>query len=47
MSEFTVRPEFVIANEAALRSLFKPTHTLAALKSRDFLDEHAQAFILR
>lgn len=47
MRGFTVGPEFVITEESVLRSLFKPTHTLAALKSRDFLDEHAQGFIQR
>lgn len=44
---FDVNPEFVLADEEALRSLFQPIHTLAALKSRPGLDKHAQAFIAR
>ncbi len=47
MKEYTVDPAFVISDEPALRSLFEATHTLAALKSQDALDTHAQAFIRR
>ena len=47
MKEFEVDPAFVIADEEALRSLFKPTHPLAAQKVLDSLDKHAQAFIAR
>jgi PPOX class probable FMN-dependent enzyme len=47
MKEFKVNPEFVIADEQSLRSLFQATHTLAALKSKASLDEHAQAFVRR
>jgi uncharacterized protein len=47
MGEFTINSEHAIADEEALRGLFAPTHTLAALKCLDALDEHAQAFIRR
>ncbi len=47
MKEYKVDPAFVISDEPALRSLFEATHTLAALKSQDALDTHAQAFIRR
>ena len=47
MKDFLVEPAHVIADEASLRRLFQPVHTLAALKSRDRLDVHAQEFIRR
>ena len=47
MTSFETIPEFVISDEQTLRGLFPATHSLAALKSRAFLDEHAQAFIAR
>jgi PPOX class probable FMN-dependent enzyme len=47
MSEFEIDPAFVIADEDALRRLFKPTHALAAQKVLNALDKHAQAFIAR
>ena len=47
MAEFRVDPEFVIADEPALRGRFQAVHTLAALKSLSTLDAHAQAFIRR
>lgn len=47
MPEDLSRPEFVIADEAQLRALYPPTHTLAALKSLTSLDPHAQEFIRR
>lgn len=47
MPEDLPRPEFVIADEARLRELYPPTHTLAALKSLRLLDPHAQEFIRR
>jgi uncharacterized protein len=47
MNEFKVNPQFVITDEQALRSRFQATHTLAALKSQDSLDRHAQDFIRR
>jgi PPOX class probable FMN-dependent enzyme len=47
MKEFKVNPEFVIADEASLRSLFHATHPMAALKSQTSIDKHAEAFIRR
>ncbi len=47
MTQFNAKPEFVIADEASLRSLFEATHALAALKCQASLDTHAQAFIRR
>jgi PPOX class probable FMN-dependent enzyme len=47
MREFEVNPDFVIADEHALRSLYHPTHPLAALKCLTSLDKHAQDFIRR
>lgn len=47
MSTALPRPEYLVRDEAALRSLFPPTHTLAAMKSLTALDPHAQEFIRR
>lgn len=47
LKEFEINPEFVITDEQTLRSLFQPTHALAARKSLDLLDKHALAFIRR
>lgn len=47
MTEFKVDPQHVIASEDALRALFPPVHTLAALKSLRELDQHARDFIAR
>jgi uncharacterized protein len=47
MKSYDINPEFVIGNEQALRQMFEPTHTLAALKCKAVLDRHAQAFIER
>lgn len=47
MKAFTVNPEFTIRDEQSLRSLFQPTHPLAAKKCLGSLDSHAQAFIRR
>jgi PPOX class probable FMN-dependent enzyme len=47
MTEYAVDPEHVVASEEALRQLFPPVHTLAALKSQSELDAHARAFIAR
>jgi PPOX class probable FMN-dependent enzyme len=47
MSSWVARPEFSITDEAALRALYPPTHTLAALKSLTALDSHAAEFISR
>jgi PPOX class probable FMN-dependent enzyme len=40
-------PDSLITEEAALRALYPPTHTLAALKSLGILDPHAREFIRR
>jgi uncharacterized protein len=45
--DFTPDPACGIADEAALRALFPPTHTLAVDKVQDRLDAHARAFIAR
>ena len=45
--EYTINPEFTITSEQSLRSLFQPTHTLAALQCQTALDKHAQDFIRR
>ena len=47
MAEPGIKPEFVIADEQSLRSLFQATHTLATLKLQSALDRHAQDFIRR
>jgi PPOX class probable FMN-dependent enzyme len=47
MSQFQINPAFTIPDETALRGLFEPTHTLAAIKSLDHLDKHARDFIAR
>src|SRR4051794_12126564 len=47
MTDFKVNPEFAIADEQALRSLFPATHALAIQKMQTSLDRHAQAFIQR
>lgn len=47
MGKFTINPEFVVADEQALRGLFEATHTLASLKCLDRLDGHAKEFIRR
>jgi PPOX class probable FMN-dependent enzyme len=47
MKGFRLNPEFVIADEQSLRSLFEATHALAILKCQDTLGEHAQDFIRR
>jgi len=47
MTEFEVKPEFVIPDEQALRAMYHPTHPLAALKSQSSLDKHSQEFIRR
>ena len=41
MTALTVNPEFIISDEQSLRSLFQPTHALAAKKCLGFLDKHA------
>ena len=47
MSDYQLSPAHLVSDEAALRALFPPVHTLAALKSLDHLDAHARAFIGR
>ena len=47
MTEFDVNPEFIITDEHSLRTLFHPTHPLAAQKCLPTLDKHAQDFIRR
>ena len=47
MPEDLLRPEFGIADEAQLRALYPPTHTLAALKALSALDSYAREFIRR
>ena len=47
MSSTVIKPEYLVQTEAALRALFPPVHTLAALKSLGFLDPHAREFIRR
>ena len=47
MTAYEIRPEFLIADEQALRGLFPATHALAALKSLNALDRHARDFIGR
>ncbi len=42
-----LKPEYVVADEAALRALYPPTHDLAARKCLDRLDLHARAFLAR
>lgn len=47
MTKPTLNPDFLIKDEAELRSLFPPTHALAAVKSLNHLDKHARDFIAR
>lgn len=47
MTEFKINPEFIITDEQSLRSLFHPTHPLAAQKCLPALDKYARDFIRR
>ncbi|MDP3526057.1 MAG: pyridoxamine 5'-phosphate oxidase family protein [Hoeflea sp.] len=47
MTEFTINPDFAITDEQTLRTLYQPTHPLAAIKSLGELDSHAQDFVRR
>ncbi|RZJ10594.1 MAG: pyridoxamine 5'-phosphate oxidase family protein [Rubrivivax sp.] len=47
MESFEIDPAHVLADEAALLSLFEPTHALAVQKCQDRLGPHAQDFIRR
>lgn len=42
-----LNPEFLIHDEAGLRSLFPPTHAGALIKCIDHLDKHALDFVAR
>lgn len=46
-NDATVKPAFLIKDEAELRTLFSATHTIAVDKCQDRLDKHAVAFIAR
>lgn len=43
----TLKEDFIVRDEAALRDLYPQTHTLAAVKSLPALDKHARDFISR
>lgn len=47
MGEYKVNPQFAIADEQSLRSLFPAITPLAVQKCQGSLDKHAQAFIRR
>ncbi len=47
MTTYKIKPEHAVTDEQALRTLFAPTHALAALKSQTALDAHAMDFIRR
>jgi len=47
MTEFKIKPEYVLTDEQSLRSLFQATHALAIQKMQTSLDTHAQEFIRR
>jgi uncharacterized protein len=47
MSQFQLKPEFVVRDEASLRALYQPVHALAVQKQRQTLGPNAQAFIRR
>lgn len=47
MSEFAIKPEFLLRDEQSLRALFPATHDLALVKSQNFLNRNAQEFIRR
>ncbi len=42
-----LKPEFLVKDEADLRSLFPPTHEISIAKCRDRLDKHAMEFLAR
>lgn len=46
-NDIFVNPEFLIKDEAQLRSLFPATHALALTKCQDRLDKHAKDFLAR
>ena len=47
MTSKVADPAFDVADEAALRALYPPTHAIAQLKCVDRIDAHARAFIAR
>src|SRR5688572_15581418 len=47
MGKYEVKPEFVVAAEASLRSMYSAQTALAVHKVRGVLDAYAQAFIRR
>lgn len=47
MSETHLNPDFMVADEQALRSLFAPTHAMAIQKSQTRLDSYAIEFLHR
>ena len=47
MTDFTVKPDFIIGDETALRALYEPTHGLALQKCLPTLSKHAREFISR
>lgn len=47
MTDGVINPDFIIKDEAALRSLYSATHALAIQKAQTSLGEHAQTFIRR
>lgn len=47
MSTFEIQPEYLVTDEAALRSLYAPAHDLAVKKERQTLGPNARAFIQR
>lgn len=47
MTAYTIKPDFTITDEQALRGMFPPTNPMAVLKSLTALDAHAMEFIRR
>ena len=47
MTHLPIDPQYVVKDEAALRSMFQETHALAIQKSLTYLDEHSRNFIAR
>lgn len=46
-NEIQLKPEFLVEDEEALRSLFPQTHSLAVKKCQTRLDKHAMDFVAR
>ena len=47
MTHLPIDPQYLVEDEAALRSMFQETHALAIQKSLTYLDEHSRNFIAR